>query len=184
MTTGIDNTYRTEKLQDWERKSLTGKFSGFSFSDKSTWVTLGLIILGLCVFAFIIPFIPPRYGWGNWTPATTSDEYWYRVTNFWVVAPILILVVFAYINIRNKIDLSLGTKRTANFKVTDVLNFGVIKILLMNGWRPFGIKAREPQFDTVRQGQIITIKRTGTFRLIDYYIRDLEKFNDEQTKKH
>jgi cytochrome c biogenesis factor len=183
MTTEPDKTYRTEKLLDWERKSLTGKFSGFSFTDKSTWLTLGLIILGLCVFAFIIPFIPPRYGWGNWTPATTSDEYWYRVTIFWVAAPILILVVFAYLNIRNKIDLSLGTKRTANFKVTEVLNLGAIKILLMNGWRPFTIKARQSFFNNVAQGQIITIKRTGTFRLIDYYIRDVEKFNDEHTQR-
>ena len=184
MTTEIDNTYHTEKLVDWERKSLTDKFLGFSFSKKSTWLTLGIIIIGLCVLAFIFPFIPPRNNLVNWTPARTSDEYLYRVTSFWVVSPIMILVVFAYINIRNKIDLSLGTKRTANFKVTEVMDFGLIKILLMNGWRPFAIKTRQPYFETVRQGQIISIKRTGTYRLIDYYIRDIEKFNDEQNKKH
>jgi len=183
MTTVIDKTYRKEKLLDWERKSLTDKFSIFSFSKKSTWLTLGLIILGLCVFGFIIPFIPPRYGWGNWTPATTSDEYQYRLTNFWIAVPIMIIAVFAYVNIRNKIDLILGTKRTANFKVTDVLNLGTIKILLMNGWRPFSIKARQPYFKSAVQGQIITIKRTGTFRFIDYYIRDEKTYNDEQDRK-
>ena len=39
MTTSIDKTYRKEKLLDWERKSLTDKFSIFSFSKKSTWLT-------------------------------------------------------------------------------------------------------------------------------------------------
>jgi hypothetical protein len=184
MTAGIDNTYRTEKLLDWERKSLTGKFSRFSLSDKSTYLSFGLIILVICVFAFIIPFIPPRYGGGNWTPATTSNEYWYRVRNFWRVVPIIIIGVIAYINIRKKIDLSLGIKRTANFKVTGLLDLGVIKILFLNSWRPFSIKARQAYFSSVTQGQIITIKRTGTFRLIDYYIRDVEKFNDEQIKQH
>ena len=95
----------------------------------------------------------------------------------------MIIAVFAYVNIRNKIDLILGTKRTANFKVTEVLNLGTIKILFMNGWRPFSIKARQPYFKSAIQGQIITIKRTGTFRLIDYYIRDEKIYNDEQDRK-
>lgn len=183
MTTVIDKTYRKEKLLDWERKSLINKFSIFSFSKKSTWLTLGLIILGLSVLGFIVPFIPPRYGWGNWTPATTSEEYQYRLTNFWIAAPTMIIAVFAYMNIRNKIDLLLGTKLTANFKVTEVLNLGTIKILLMDGWRPFSIRARQPYFKSAVQGQIITIKRTGTFRLIDYYIRDEKTYNDELERK-
>jgi hypothetical protein len=101
---------------------LTDKFSIFSFSKNSTWRTFGLVIHRLYVVGFIVPFIPPRYGWGNWTPATTGDEYQYRLTNFWVIVPIMIIAVFAYVNIRNKIDLILGTKRTANFKVTEVLS--------------------------------------------------------------
>lgn len=61
MTKRIDKTYKTEKLLEWERKSLIGKFSIFSFSKKLTWLTLGKIILGLCFIGFIVPFIPPRY---------------------------------------------------------------------------------------------------------------------------
>ncbi len=179
MKTVIDKTYRKGKLLDWERKILTDKFSMFSFSKKSTWLTLGLIFFALCILGFIVPFVPPRYGWSNWTPATTSDEYQFRLTNFWILVPIIIIAVFAYENIRNKIDLILGTKWTANFTVTYVLNLGIIKVLFMNGWRPFSIRARHPFFSTVRQGQIITIKRTGTFRLIDYYIRDEKTYNDE-----
>ena len=182
MTTAIDKTYHKEKLLDWERKSLIGKFSVFSFSKKSTWPTLLRVILLLSVFAFITPFIPPRYSWSNWTPATTIEEYKFRLTNFLIVVPILIFVVFAYINVRNIIDLRLGTKQTANFKITEVLNLGTIKILFMNGWRPFSIRARQPYFKSAIQGQIITIKRTATFRLIDYFIRDEKTYNDEQER--
>lgn len=180
MAAGIDNSYRVEKLLDWERKSLTSKFSNSSFFNKSDWVILGLIILGLSVFGLIVPFIPPRYHWSNWAPAITSEEYWNRLTNFWVTVPTMIFAVFAYINLRNKIDLTLGTKWTANFKVTEVLNLGTIKILLMNGWRPFSFGARQPYFNSVGQGQIISIKRTATFRLIDYYIRNEKKFLEER----
>ena len=91
----------------------------------------------------------------------------------------MIIVVFAFVNIRNKIDITLGTKRTANFKVTNVLNLGTIKLLFMNGWRPFSIKAKQPYFQSAVPGQIITIKRTGTFRHIAYYIRDEKIYNDE-----
>ena len=179
MTTVIDKTYRKETLLDWERKSLTDRFSIFSFSKKSTWLTLGLIILGLCVLGFIIPFIPPRFSWGNWTPAGTSEEFQFRLANFWITVPIMIIAVFAYMNIRNKIDLILGTKWTANFKITNELKLGTIKILFMNGYRPFIIKARQPYFQSAFREQIITIKRTGTFRLIEYYIRDEKKYNEE-----
>ena len=179
MTTIINKTYRKEKLLEWELKSLKEKFSIFSFSKKSTWLTIGQIIIGLCIFGLIVPFIPPRYSWSNWTP-TTIDEYQFKLTNFLITFPIIIIVVFTYVNIRNKFDIYLGTKMTANFKVTDVVNLWPIKILIMNGWRIFVIKARQPYFKTVVQGQIITIKRTGTFRLIDYYIRDEKKYNDEQ----
>lgn len=180
MTIVIDKIYRKGKLLDWERKSLAEKFSMFSFSKKSTLLMLLLIILGLCVFGFIVPLIPPRYSWSNWTPASTNEEYQYRLTNFWVAVPIMIIGLFAYVNIRNKIDLIFGTKRTANFKVTKVINLGTIKILFMNGWRPFSIKVKQPYFKSAIQGKIITIKRTETFRLIDYCIRDEKTSNDDR----
>ncbi|HEY0669674.1 MAG TPA: hypothetical protein VGD22_15935 [Sphingobacteriaceae bacterium] len=183
MTQQIDRAYRKERLLDWELKSLTEKYDSFSFSKKSTWIILGLIILGLSFFAIIVPFIPPRYGWSNWTPPTTTSEYQYRLTNFLIAIPVLIFAIFAFINIINTIDLQLGVKRTANFKVTEIRNLGTIKILMLNGWRPFSIRTKHRYFNSVKQGQIITIKRTGTYRLFDYYIRDQKIFNDEQEKK-
>ena len=82
MTIGVNNKYKVEKLLDWERKSLKGKFAAFSLSEKSTWVTIGLIILVLSSFGLLYPIIPPRYGFGDWEPATTVDEYQLRLTNY------------------------------------------------------------------------------------------------------
>ena len=183
MTYQIDKTYRKERLLDWELKSLTEKYDSFSFSKKQTWITLGFIIGGLSFFAFIAPFIPPRYGWSNWTPPTTNSEYQFRLTSSLFAFPILIFAVFAYINIINKIDLQLGVKRIANFKITEIWNFGTIKVLLLNGWRPFTIRNNRRYFNSAKQDQIITIKRTGTYRLFDYYIRDQKAFNYEQEKE-
>lgn len=183
MTMAIDKTYRKEKLLDWELKSLTEKYSDFSFSKKSTWLTLGLIIVGVSIFALFIPFIPPRFGWGNWEPARTLYDYKLRVSNFLVIAPIMIITVFVYVNLRNRIDLQQGVKRTGNFKVIGVLDFWSIKILILNTWRPFTIKSKQRYFNSVNQGHIITIKRTITYKLIDYYIRNEMTFNDEQKSK-
>jgi hypothetical protein len=181
MQKKIDRKYKSESLVEWEIKSLKEKFSFFSFSKKSTWKIFGQITLGLCIFGFLIPFLPPRYGWSNWTPPKTSEEYLYRLTNLWIAIPIFIFSIFAFVEIRNRIDIFLGAKYKANFKISFIINLLSIKILLMNGWRPFSIKSRQSYFSTVTKGQIITIKRTGTFRLIDYYIRDEQKFNEEQT---
>lgn len=183
MIIGIDKTYRTEKLLDWERKSLKDKNSIFSFSKKSTWLGIGFIIIGLSFLGLIVPFIPPRYGWSNWVPATTIEEYQLRVSNFIIGVPIIIIVLVAYVNTRNKIDLILGVKRIANFKITNVIDLEVAKILILNGWRIFSVKANQPYFISASPGQVITIKRTGTFKLFDYCVRDKNTYITEQTTK-
>ena len=61
---------------------------------------------------------------------------------------------------------------TADFRVTKVIDLGAMKILILDSWRLFKIKKREDHFDKVREGQFIQIKRTGTHRLINYYVYD------------
>ena len=41
--------------------------------------------------------------------------------------------------------------------------------------------SKENCFNLVYEGQIITIKRSSTFGLIDYYIRDEKAFRNEKT---
>ncbi|MEJ0057830.1 MAG: hypothetical protein WDN75_20595 [Bacteroidota bacterium] len=47
-----------------------------------------------------------------------------------------------------------------------------MKILILANWRLFGMKKREDYCDKVREGQYIQIRRTGTHRLIGYYVYD------------
>jgi hypothetical protein len=178
MMATIDKKFRKEKFLAWEIKSLTDKNSLFSFS-KAGWKTTAIIVFILVAVAFIAPILPPRYGRGNWMPPTTWDQYRFEVTNAFITIPLIIISVVIYITVRSKIDLALGYKRTANFKVTEVLDFGILKIAVLNKWRLFFIKRRDINFHSVNEGQIITIKRTGTFRLISYYARDEKIFNNE-----
>lgn len=97
--------------------------------------------------------------------------------------PVILLIGFICLIIRNAIDLRSGIKRTANFKVTDVINLGVFKILILNGWRLFSLKDKDDQFNAAAKGQIIHMKRTCTYRLINYYLRDEEVFLKEEPVK-
>lgn len=183
MNPQIDKTYRTERLLEWEIQNLSENYNALSLSKKSTWISLGVVIIVIFVTAFLMPFFPPRYGWGNWSPPKTADEYQYKVSSFLIVVPLILLAGLVYYSIRNTIDLKSGIKRTANFKVTDVIDLGVFKILILNGWRLFSLKDTDNQFYTVDRGQIINIKRTGTYRLISYYVRDEKAFIQEHIMK-
>jgi hypothetical protein len=185
----IDKAYRKEELLDWELKSLTQKYSDFSFSKKSTWINLRFLLLISAIIALIVPFIPPRSIDANWAPPETIEAYLSELTLSLIIIPIMILVSFIFIMVRNRIDLQLKYKWKGNFKVINVFNpnFNLIdvfgprsnKILILNSWCLFIISPNQPYYNSVKSGQIISIKRTITFRLIDYYIRDEEKFLEE-----
>src|SRR5688500_1289497 len=117
MTPQIDKTYRTERLTKREMQRLSGKYGRLSLSKKSTWVSFGLIASIMFIIVFVVPFVPPRYGWSDWSPPTSIDEYQSRVSSFLIVVPLILSMGLAYLSIRNTIDLKSGIKRTANFKV-------------------------------------------------------------------
>lgn len=179
MKNKIDQSYRFEELSEWESNSLKEKYSSFSLSKKSTWEALGFIIVLSSIISLVIPFLPPRFVWGSWSPPTTMDEYKYRVFEFLIVFPILIILVFFYVNLRNRIDIQLGFKRIANFRITTLIDLGIFKILILNKWRLFSLRKKHRYYISANKGCIITIKRTGTFRIFDYYIRDEKKFIEE-----
>jgi hypothetical protein len=160
------NRFRKEKFSDWEIKSLKEKYS-----LKGIWTALGLLLAVGLFGSFIFPFLPPRYG-GGWKPPTNQGEYTDRLTTnlFWV--PALIILTIIFIALRSTIDLRLGYKKTGDFGVTSIIGLGAIKILVLDNWRLFQIKKREDYFDKVKEGQRIQIKRTGTHRLINYYVYD------------
>ena len=158
------NGYNKEKFSDWERKSLKEKYS-----LKGIWRAVGLLLLIGLVGSFVFPFLPPRHG-GSWTPPTNQQEYNDRLMTNLIWLLTLILLTFAFIILRSRIDLGLGYKKTADFEVTGIIRIGLLKILVLDKWRLFKIKKREDYFDKVQEGQRIQIKRTGTHRLINYYV--------------
>jgi hypothetical protein len=175
----IDKKYRKEKLFAWEIQSFKDKHISFSLFKKSTW----LIIVTIFAFAFILPFIPPRFGWSKWKPPATLNEYQDIAINFLIVTLLLFVGVFTFVTLRRTVEFWIGSKWIANFRVAAILNTGVSKILFLNGWRPFVIKAKESYFNSVKMGDVITIKRTCTWRRMDYYIRGRKEFEEEQTYK-
>lgn len=163
---GKVNGFKKEKFSDWEEKSLKEKYS-----LKGIWTALGLLLFIGLIVSFIAPFLPPRYG-GRWNPPTNQQEYYDKqITGLiWITALIILGIIF--IALRSTIDLKLGYKKTGDFKVTNILDLGPLKILILDNWRLFEIRKREDYFDKVRVGQQIQIKRTGTHRLINYHVYD------------
>lgn len=136
-----------------------------SYSFHGGWKTLGLVTV-LCVFGpFIFPLITPKYGHN--VEASVRDTY--TMTNFlWL--PTLLLLVFLFISIRLILDLTIGYKKIGNFQITKILTFGPTKVLILDGWRLFFLKKSEAYFEKVQVDYKIQIARTGTHRLMDYYV--------------
>jgi hypothetical protein len=166
-----------ERLNDWEIKSLKEKFKLISIKSKAGLLFLALMVVFIFSLSLISPFLPPRYGWGNWSPPNDLDEYFSRVQTIWIVIPLILLFGYTIHAIRTKIDFFLAYKWISNYKITEVISFGAIKILLLDKWHLFVIRANQQHFASVEQGQFITIKKTGTLRTIDYHIRDQSAVN-------
>ena len=171
LVTKVTGRYVKEEFEAWEMQSLRGKFALFSFSGKVSWSMIGFLILVFIGGSFFAPIFPPRYR-HNWNPPKIVDEYLLRVKEFWIVIPLLLIIVFTLYLVRNKIDLSSGYKRTGVFKINSIVNLGAVKFLFLDGLKLFRIRQREEYFNTVKEGQVILIKRTATYRRISYFISD------------
>ncbi|NEM96061.1 hypothetical protein [Pontibacter burrus] len=161
-----------ERLNDWEIKSLKEKVKLISFKSKAGSLSLILLVVIIISLSLISPYLPPRYGWGNWSPPNDLDEYFSQAQTIWIVIPSILLIGYTIHTIRTKIDFFLAYKWISNYRITEVISFGVIKILLLDKWHLFVIRANQQHFDSVEQGQFITIRKTGTLRTIDFLITE------------
>ena len=127
---------------------------------------MGLLTV-LCVFGpFIFPLIQP-YG----RNVGESERDIYTMINFlWL--PAILLIVFLFIAIRLLLDFMIGYKKIGDFQVTKVLTIGPAKILILDRWRLFILKKSEAYFEKVQVDCKVQITRTGTHRLMDYYVYD------------
>lgn len=150
-----------KKLSDSDKKDLKS-----SYSFHGGWKALGLLTV-LCVFGpFIFPLIP-QYG----RNVGESERDIYTMINFlWL--PTILLIVFLFIAIRLLLDFMIGYKKIGDFQVTKVLTIGPAKILILDRWRLFILKKSEAYFEKVQVDCKVQITRTGTHRLMDYYVYD------------
>jgi len=168
----IDKSYRVEKFDDWELQNIKEK--SIIHSIVTDWrLSVLLLVIVIVVASVIGPILPPKYA-GSWKPPTTTDEYLHRMQLILIGLPCVLLLAIIVNGIRTYIDLKSSVKRVANFHVTDVINLGFVKILIMNGWRLFSIRAKDDYFTSVQIGQIMVLKRTATYRLINYYLTDMK----------
>ncbi|GLU52937.1 hypothetical protein [Dyadobacter frigoris] len=174
MPIKIDNTYRK---QQYDKKDLwilsNERIPGFfSFDSKVLPFIFGLILIGL-----ISPILPPRYGYSNWEPPESGYQYLSNMKEAIVIALFLSFYVFlnfVFNKIRSKIDLDLGFKRIGNFEISRVIVFPKLKILILSNQSLFFLKSRNLHFTTVKRKQIITLNRTGTYKVLDYSIHNIE----------
>ena len=172
MTKLPNNKYRRESLSDWDIQCIRQKFS---------WIpsSIGLLLLGVVGLSLVLPFIPARYDLRHWVLPATLQDYQDSVISYLIIGPVFILVAFVFLFFRTKLDILLHFKWVGDFKIKKVIEFGRVNIILKNGWPLKTIRQNEEYFNSTTPGQIITIKRTATLKLISTYIRDYDKFITE-----
>jgi len=109
-------------------------------------------------------------GWKALGLVTTTGDNYTMINFLWL--PTLLLIVFLFIAIRLLLDFMIGYKKIGDFQVTKVLTIGPAKILILDRWRLFILKKSEAYFEKVQVDCKVQITRTGTHRLMDYYVYD------------
>ncbi len=151
-----------QKFSDSDKKDLKSTYSFYG-----AWKTLGLLTV-ICVLGpLMFPLIRPKYG----HHVNSDDREFYTMINF-IWLPILLLTIFSFIAIRLLVDLIMGYKKIGDFHITKVMTIGPMKILILDRWRLFYLKKSEAYFEKVQVDYKIKITRTGTHRLMDYYVYD------------
>jgi hypothetical protein len=167
----IDRSYRKQQYLKKELENLAAQNAGPFFSIRPVVAVMAVLLL----IVLSVPYFPPRYGWGTWSPPNTVTSYVTRVKEITIMVLFLILflsLMILFTRLRNKIDLRLGFKRTGNFEIVRVVSLGSTKVLSLSNRNLFFLKSGQLHFTTVKPKQIISLNRTGTFRLLDYVIYD------------
>jgi len=181
----IDCYYRLINLFPGEKKRLTTEYLKYSLLEKKSIRISILIFTGIIALAFLAPLVPPRSsfiptpGEISWHPVESAEEYWSFVRISVVSGIILFSLVFIPVYLRNTIDISSKRKLTGTFLITGYYRLFCCGLIFINGWRLFSISKHHRKYFSIKPGHIITINRTITFRVIDYYIRDENQFKNE-----
>lgn len=138
--------------------------------------TFLIAIITLVVFSLLFQLLPSRFNGFKSFPKD-FDSYLFNIMIFWIFVPSFYVIVCLISFVRLKTDLSRKIKRVHNYTITHVIKWGVNnKCLILNNSRFFRVNKYEPLFESLRKGQEIKIKRTATFMLIEYSVKDKDAF--------
>jgi hypothetical protein len=171
----VDLKYKTENLKEWELKSLSEK----NEFGKLTVKFILSISLFIVIFILIFPYLPPIKPGREYNPPKNLNEYFEDISFTAILIFSILFLTYTFKFLRNKIDEKSNIKKVGNFEIKRIINFGKNTFIQMNNLKFIIIKNNYVGLKNTKVGQIITVKKTITSKIINLYIRDKSKFETE-----
>ena len=171
----IDLKYKTESLKEWELKSLSEK-NEFGKLNLKFILSISLFLL---FFILISPYLPPTKPGHKFIPPKNLNEYYEDIIFAAILIFSILFLTFTFDFLRNKIDEKSKIKKVGNFEIKKIVNFGKSTFILMNNLKFLIVKSNYAGLKYAKSGQIISVKKTVTNKIINLYIRDKSKFETE-----
>lgn len=171
----IDTKYKTEKLKDWELKSLLEK----NEHEKLTLKSVLPISIFIIIFILISPYFPPIRPGHEFNPPKNLNEYIDVISFTTIIIFSILFLTFTFEYLRNKIDEKNAIKKIGNFEIKIKINFGKHTFVAMNNYKFLIIKSDYIGMKYAKVGQIVNVKKTATNKIMSLYIRDKSKFETE-----
>ena len=171
MTT-IDRKYKTQNLEKWEMESLFEK----NRLEKPTIKTIITTFSFLIILALILPYLPPIKAGHEYSPPENLHDYFEKVLLAAILLFSILFFTFIFNFLRNKIDEKMKLKRVGTFEIKTILYLGKIVFIGMNNLNFLILKSSFVGLKYANVGQIISVKKTASNKVLNIRIRDKEKF--------
>jgi hypothetical protein len=173
----LDIKYKTKSIEEWELKSLSEKNENEKFNFKF----ILSISLFLVPFILISPYLPSIKSSHEFNPPQNLNEYFEDIIFAAILIFSILFLTFTFDFLRNKIDEKSKIIKVGNFKIVRKVNFGRNTFIQMNNLNFLLIKSNYAGLKYGKAGQIISVKKTITNKILNLYIRDKSKFESEST---
>ena len=171
----VDIKYKTESLKEWELKSLTEKNE---FGKLNFKFILSILLFAL-IFILVSPYLPPIKTGREFKPPKSLNEYFEAISFSAIIIFSILFTSFIFGFLRNKIDEKSNLKKFGDFEIKRIINLGKNTFVLMNNLKFIIVKSDYINIKNAKVGQIISVKKTITNKIINLYIRDKSKFESE-----
>ena len=171
----VDTKYKTEKLKEWELKSLLEK----NELGKLTLKFVLSISIFIIILILISPYLPPTRPGNEFNPPKNLNEYIEEISFSAILIFSFLFLIFSFEYLRNKIDEKSAIKKIGNFEIRVKTNLGKNTFIGMNNFKFLIVKSNYVGLKNARVGQIINVKKTTTNKIISLYVRDKSIFETE-----